>query len=227
MGVELTNSEISIVISPEEFRHFWGRAKEGTASSISGVHFGHYKAAVKYELLSEFLAKQVTLIARTGHPPKRWSRGLTVMLEKIAGLALVNKLRAILLMEADFNMHNKIIFGKRMLDAVRDTGVIPEEHFSDKERTTEDGKFSNVLTSDLSRQKQQRMFSISADAGNCYDRIHHAVMALVFLALGVPTGAIAAMLKSIQLMQFFLRTGWGQSDLFRIEFIVNQIRYAT
>ena len=28
------------------------------------------------------------------------------MLEQIAGIALVNKLRAILLMEADFNLHN-------------------------------------------------------------------------------------------------------------------------
>ena len=62
------------------------------------------------------LAKQVILIICTGCPPKRWSRGLTVMLEKIVGLALVNNLRAILLMEANFNMHNKIIFGKRMLD---------------------------------------------------------------------------------------------------------------
>ena len=77
-------------------------------------------------MLSGFLAKQVTLIARTGHPPKRWSKGFTMMLEKVAGLALVNKLRAILLMEADFNMHNKIIFGRRMLDAARDAGMIPE-----------------------------------------------------------------------------------------------------
>jgi len=33
------------------------------------------------------------------------------MLEKIAGIALVNKLRAILLMEADYNFHNKFLFG--------------------------------------------------------------------------------------------------------------------
>ena len=32
--------------------------------------------------------------------------GLQVMLEKVAGLALVNKLRAILLMEVDCNFHN-------------------------------------------------------------------------------------------------------------------------
>ena len=134
------------------------------------------------------------------------------MLETMAGLALVNKLRAILLMEADFNMHNKIIFGKQMLDSARAGGMIPDEHFGDKVKTAEDRKFSNVLVCDLSRQRRQKMGSISADAGNCYNRIHHTIMALVFLALGVPTRAITSMLRSIQLMQFFLRTGWGESD---------------
>ena len=33
------------------------------------------------------------------------------MLEKIAGVAVVTKLRTIILMEADFNCHNRIIFG--------------------------------------------------------------------------------------------------------------------
>jgi hypothetical protein len=34
------------------------------------------------------------------------------MLEKIAGCALITKLRSILLMEADFNCTNKIIYGQ-------------------------------------------------------------------------------------------------------------------
>ena len=153
MGMQLANGSVSITITitPEEFRQYWKRAREGTSSSLSGVHFEHYEAAAHSAELSGFLAKQVTLIARTGCPPKRWSRGLTVVLEKIAGLALFNKLRAILLMEADFNMHNKIIFGKRMLDSARSGGMIPDEHFSDKGKTAKDGKFSNVLVFNLSR----------------------------------------------------------------------------
>ena len=115
-------------------------------------------------------------------------------------------------MEADFNMHNTIIFSKQMLDSERAGGMILDEHFSDKGKTAEDGKFSNILVCDLPRQRRQKMGSILADAGNCYDRIHHASMALVFLALGVPTGAITSMLCSIHLMQFFLRTGWEESD---------------
>ena len=56
------------------------------------------------------------------------------MLEKIAGLALVNKLRATLLMEADRNMHNKIIFDKRMLDSARAGCMIPDKQFSNKKK---------------------------------------------------------------------------------------------
>ena len=139
---------------------------------------------------------------------------LTVMLEKVTGIALVNKLRAILLMEADFNFHNKLIFGNRMLSLARAEGLIPSEQYSEKESTAEDGTFDKILQADVSRQLKQRMGIVSADAANCYDRIHHAIIALVFLAFFVNNGAIFAMLRSIQLMKFFLRTGWGESSRF-------------
>jgi uncharacterized protein (UPF0332 family) len=107
LGCMLTNGETIIKITAEEFQEYWRRAREATSSSYSGVHFGHYKAAGQTEFLSNFYARKISLIARTGCPPTRWGVGLTVMLEKIAGIALVNKLRAILLMEADFNMNNR------------------------------------------------------------------------------------------------------------------------
>ena len=40
------------------------------------------------------------------------------MLEKIEGMTRVDKLRAILLMEADFNFLLKLIFGSRMMRQV-------------------------------------------------------------------------------------------------------------
>jgi hypothetical protein len=41
------------------------------------------------------------------------------MLEKIFGCSLITKLRLILLMEADFNSTNKVIYGIYMLANVR------------------------------------------------------------------------------------------------------------
>jgi hypothetical protein len=49
------------------------------------------------------------------------------------------------------------------------------------------------------------------DADNCFDRVAHAVASLIFQAFGVSEETSAAMLKTIQEMQFFLRTAFGDS----------------
>ena len=101
-----------------------------------------------------------------------------------------------------------------MIAETRAKGLIPPEQFADKQCTAEDGSFAKQLVADLSRQKRQPMAIISADAGNCYDRVHHIIMALMFLCIGVPKGNVCAILMSIQLMKFFLSTGWGVSKTF-------------
>ncbi len=52
------------------------------------------------------------------------------MLENLIGCALITKLRSILLMVADFNSTNKIIYGQRMLQVVRNYKLMPEEIYS-------------------------------------------------------------------------------------------------
>jgi len=128
------------------------------------------------------------------------------MLEEIAGLFLVNKLRAILQMEADFNFHNNLIFGSRMLDNARANGLIPAEQYSEKQNTADDGSFDKVLQGDISRQRLLHTSIISIYTANCYDRVHNALMALLFLYIGVQAGSVTAMLRSLQLIKFFLRT---------------------
>ena len=91
--------------------------------SKNGRHFGHYAAAAHSDALSEVHARHLALITKAGAAPNRWSKGLSVMLEKIAGVAVVTKLRAILLMEADFNCHNRIIFGDRMMKLAREKRI--------------------------------------------------------------------------------------------------------
>ena len=105
------------MIEAEEFKYYWRKVREKTSSSISGIHFGHYKSAVYSPSLSNFLARKITLIARCGCPPERWGHGLQVLLEKIASVALVSKLRAILLIEGDFNYMNKWIFGNDAIES--------------------------------------------------------------------------------------------------------------
>ena len=101
--------------------------KERRASSYSGRHFGHYEAATHSEYLSEVHARTLSLITKTGATSGRWSKGLSVMLEKIAGMAL-------------WGPHEE--FG-------RGHGLVPEEIYSEKGKTAEDAILQQLLLFDI------------------------------------------------------------------------------
>ncbi len=94
----LHEGHIKISLGANEFRYYWRPIREKTSSAISTVHFGHYILVTFSDTVTKFLATKITLIARGGCPPDCWGHSLQVLLEKIASVALVTKLRAILLM---------------------------------------------------------------------------------------------------------------------------------
>jgi hypothetical protein len=48
LGIKIVNGDSNkIIISPEDFKRFWKKVNEFTSSSMSGVHYGHYKAAIQ------------------------------------------------------------------------------------------------------------------------------------------------------------------------------------
>ncbi len=188
----------TFTISSHDYRHFWKRIKESTSSSILGLHFGLYKAAMKSDKITDFLADKITVIGSYGCPPSRWGCGLQVMLEKVAGVALVNKLRAILLMEADYNFFNKWVFGYKALDLLYNQGYIPQDQFSQRESTAEDARFDNRITMDISRQLRVPLAAVSVDADMCYDRTNHIIMSLALLSIVGAGGLITALLHPIK-----------------------------
>jgi hypothetical protein len=66
---------------------------------------------LKAQLLDEYIIQVDSSFARIpyqwGFSPSRWRKGIDVMLEKKKGVYNIDKLRAILLYEADFNQNNK------------------------------------------------------------------------------------------------------------------------
>ena len=163
---------------------------------------------------TKVLELQLMVIARSGVPPESWSVGLQVMLEKIAGVCLVEKLRAIQLYKADFNCFNHFIFGRAAMDTLTKNDYLPEKLFSQKGCTAEDAKFDKTLMADLSTQARLPMTVVSADAAYCYDRVNHVIMSLVWLVLTGNTPTIVATLICLQTMKFFQRTGFGDSKSF-------------
>ncbi len=203
-----------ITLRDDNFCFYWGRFKEKTSSSISGMHAGHYKMVACSAVITNFLSRKITLIARGRCPPDRWGHGLQVMLEKVAEAALVDKLWAILLMEANFNYMNRWVFGHKAINKMYAIGYIPEDQYSQKESTAEDPSMDNCLTMDLSRQLQHPLATMSADVDKCYDHINHIIMSVLLLAIVGTIGNVIAMLHPIQTMKFFQRTAQGDSTTF-------------
>ena len=139
-------------MTKEHFQHCWRRVKERIVSSFSGRIFGHYATADCFDLLSEVHTWHLAHNTKSDAAPKRWSKGLSVMLKKIAGIAVVTKLCEILLMKVDFNCHNRLIFGDRMMKLARDNKLVPEEIYSEKRKTPEDTILQQMLIYDIARQ---------------------------------------------------------------------------
>jgi hypothetical protein len=97
----------------------------------------------------------------------------------------------------DYNANNKIVFGERMMDVVRNYGLMADEVFREQGRTAEDGALAKVLFYDIVRQFRLPAGISSVDAANCHDSIAHVIASLIFQAMGVPLEGVADMLQAI------------------------------
>jgi hypothetical protein len=140
-------NSVTGAILRERWQKRWKKVKEDTSLSQSGLHFGHYIAGVDCDYISQFHTLCISFTLKKGIALEQWSNGLSVsvMLEKMFGVCLVSKLRAILLMEADFNAMNKEVYGVRMLEEARKYKLIPEEIFSEKNCMADNGGLAKTL----------------------------------------------------------------------------------
>ncbi len=120
---------VSIIITSEQWKQYWKIVNEETLLSESGLHFRHYIVGFKSDVILHYCASQVTVTLVHAIQLKRWSRGLSLMLEKTLGVILVTKLCAILLMEGDCNATNKIVYGIRMLNKAQGTSANARGNF--------------------------------------------------------------------------------------------------
>ncbi len=199
------------MITMEDFQKYWQRVDERTLSSFSEVTFSHYKAAAFHYMLSAMHAAYLTACARKGIPLKRWGVTLTVLLKKIIGNNFVHKLRAIYLLEADFNWMNKMLFAKRMIGMALERKLIPGECISKRGSNCISAVMTKIFICDESRIHHHDAVFEGCDFADCYDRIPYNVAGVSLRAWGVPQLAINILLKFMETMRFFLRTGFGES----------------
>ena len=213
---KMESREVDNVVTVDGFKYYWSKVRERTALfSILGNHFSHFKAAGKSDKLSRIHALVLLLLCTCfGYAPDRWRSGLAVLLEKIIGAALVTKQRIIVLLEADFDCHNKLIFGKCMLDLAIEYKIVSDKIYSVKERTAaaEDAILYQVLVYDIICQKGAPFIVASVYAAQCYDCMAHSIMVLASRAGKVPKSLVNCMLQPLREMEFYICTFVGRKD---------------
>ncbi len=85
-------NSLNMLITKEEWQRQWRGRRELTSSSKLGLHFGHYIAGIGSDHISYFHALKASLIIWRGVVLDRWARGLSVIMEKMFGCALITKL---------------------------------------------------------------------------------------------------------------------------------------
>ena len=142
----------------------------------------------------------------------RWKQGIDVMIPKKIGSLRASQLRTIVLMEPDFNFINKIM-GRRVMDyAEKNQSIAAEQFGSRKIKSAITHAINKQLTTDIMRQDHRHFILILLDARSCYDRISPPIASICLQRHGTPLHLVQLMFNTIQEMQHFIRTSYGDSD---------------
>ena len=195
--------------SLEEYIAGWKKMDERTASRQ--LHFGHFKAACvhKENMFVHYALAEIPF--RTGYSPSRWKEATNLMILKKAGVFNVEKLRTIVLYEADFNHNNKFL-GKGMMSHTIDNSLLAPEQYSIPGRKSIDHALNRRLLFDIARYQKISMAMTSCDLKSCFDRIAHTPAILAALGYGIDGKPLVSMFSTIQDSKYVTRTAYGDSD---------------
>ncbi len=134
-----------------------------------------------------------------------------MLLEKIVGNNFVHKLRAICLLEADFNWINKVVFAKQMIGSALERNLIPGKCFSKKDSICINAIMTKLFICNRSRIHHHDTCIAGNVFGDCYDQAAHPIAAISLQSFKASQPAINILLKTMETMRFYLCTGFGKS----------------
>jgi len=133
----------------------------------------------------------------TGYSLERWRKGLNIMLEKSPGNFNVEKLRIILLFEADFNANNKWLGWAVMINAETFNLLAPEQNGSCKQKSAVSQCLNKLLFYDYIHFCKQPAALCSSDAKSCYNWIVLLIVALCLHRLGASHSGVSSMITTL------------------------------
>ena len=200
-------------ITTRQYQQGLKKAKEKTSSGGKVIHFGHCKSIAEDYDLASMDAAFLSLAMRSGYAYHAWTKGINCTLQKKANSLRVDKLRTIVLFEADFNFVNKMV-SKKVADRTDKyaTSLATEQFGSRKDHRAIEHVLNKRLCMDLLRQKRTPGAIAPTDLKSCYDRVCHSVASLCLQQQGVPESEVVCMFTPLQYLEHTIRCAYGDSD---------------
>jgi hypothetical protein len=216
--------EINTYLSPEDVAQGFWKWKETTSTSPSGCHLGlrRIPAIPTMEVETEKIRSGILRIQTHiinipmthGFSPKRWQKVVNAMLEKSPGNPLLHKLGVIHILEADYNLALKAIFG-RLLHNCETHGMLGEQQDGfRKGRSTTRTLLINEIINDYNKRLRIDNYTGMTDISGCFDRILPSIIALLNRKNGCTREAIRMHSETLSRAEYHIKTQHGISSEF-------------
>jgi hypothetical protein len=195
-----------------DFIQLFKNIPENTASSVSGLHYGHYKVLSKLpdDTYIKVLFDIVDIAFLTQSPLPRWKHATQLMLEKGKGPGIEN-LRIIQLLEADMNWLLRYLWGRKLNHHAQLEGIYSEDQFAAPGKLCCSAILNKVMYFDLLRQMRQCGALMDKDATAAFDRVLPALCVVTCRQLGMPKSAQRFFFQILRQMEYTVTTAHGRS----------------
>ena len=211
---EVAEDALNVVIRADLFQRWWWNAREDKQSSMSAVHFGHLMTAATNDYLTTLCVQKLNCALVTGKSLPRRGRSLVVLLDKDCGSIMFEKLRAIILFEADFNWIQKVVYSKHMNRMIKRHNLMPEDLCAQSGKHGNEGSMLKLLHCNIKSPMHAPHAAVSADLKNAFDSAQQAVACMSVRSMGVSARIATLFLLSFRTVSFHLSTSYGISEDF-------------
>jgi hypothetical protein len=125
------NNPLNQEITPAKFIAAFSKVQEKKASTASGRHIGHYKAATTSKTLSKVHATMMNMAFKYGTAPQRWSTVVDIVISKEGKIPRQHRTISIQKLEADANQSLLIVFTKPITHQIDKHNVHHQSQYVD------------------------------------------------------------------------------------------------
>jgi hypothetical protein len=159
------------IVTPEKIVTAFSKFHEKKASSASGRHIGHYKAATKSTLLTKVLSTMMNIPWQVGIIPERWTRVIEDILGKEDGIPRLHRTQVVQLIEADQNQALLLVFTQPMTRQMNKVNGFHESQTAQAQQQCTSAVAHKILNCEYSRIMHHGLGWMENDATGCFDCI--------------------------------------------------------